>query len=139
MSKIMTDEDIKWIEENIAQDNEIRWSEKLKWNGKEFESIPKRAPGEDGEMVEYFCLKCGGYFEEDIIGHMTTCKDVETPIDGKDVYYYLTVPYKIGNSYKLEWVGSDLVKAFAAAKKRNVNVTVMKNLGTVRNVKEESS
>ena len=52
MSKIMTDNDIKWIEENIVQDNETGWSEKLKWNGKEFVSIPKRAPGEDGEISE---------------------------------------------------------------------------------------
>ena len=136
MSKIMTDDDIKWIEENIVQDNEVGWSEKLKWNGNEFVSIPKRAPGEDGEISGYFCKGCGGNFDEDTIDHMTTCKDVETAINGKKNYY---LPIPDGESYKLIWVGTDLVQAFRAAKKRNVDVTVMENLGTVRNVKEESN
>ena len=131
-------DEIKWAEENIVQDNEIRWSEKLKWNGNEFEAIPKRAPGEDGEAVQYFCHHCGGYFEDDIHGHVKTCMNVERAAAEPGAPFYLALEGG-GGDHRLEWAGSDEVEAFIMAKKMEKDVVVLKHCGVVRNETQEET
>lgn len=69
----LTKAEEQWIEENMKEDFEVGFSEKLKFIDGVLENIPAHIPGDETESDGYFCMACGGTKIPDAEEHAKIC------------------------------------------------------------------
>ena len=85
----LTEIEQKWIEENMKEDFEVSFSEKLKFVNGVLENIPAHVPGDEAESDGYFCMRCGGTRIADVEEHAKKCMYFKERA-GDDVFILFT-------------------------------------------------